>query len=150
LSASLHPVCWKRNCLADLSVFHDSNVTRNQIDSLNNYTFSWIWCFLPQMAGQKRINTWKTKCMFPLERVAILLWYRWRCYDVTTHFQSFDRELGLFTDKMVDIFKDEQTFYFYAFTFTLATVVAAFILSRFITLNPSYHSWKVIYLAVKV
>lgn len=41
---------------------------------------------------------------------------------------------------MVDIFGDEQTFYFAFFTFTLATIVAAFILSRFITLNPSYHN----------
>lgn len=47
--------------------------------------------------------------------------------------------LGHKEEKMVDIFNDEQTFYFAFFTFTMATIIMAFILSRFITLNPSYH-----------
>lgn len=46
----------------------------------------------------------------------------------------------LWLSKMVDVFQDEQTFYFAFFTFTLTTIVAAFIISRFLTLNPSYHS----------
>lgn len=41
----------------------------------------------------------------------------------------------------MNIFADEQTFYTFFFTFTIATIVGAFILSRYIKLNPSYHWW---------
>ena len=40
------------------------------------------------------------------------------------------------------IFEDEQTFYFAFFTFTVATILAAVIASRFIKLNPSHHWWR--------